>query len=312
MVCLMCRLFVVSIFLIVGSAFAGVIDHLKKIDSKPSGHSIPGIDYIYVINLDQRPEKFKMTIDQLEPYGIHPYRFSAVNGWELSLDTINDVGVKYAPGMRGNFMATTYSPLLEEVPHDELISQYGRTYFCHCLSRGAIGIILSHLSVLKDAYESGYDTIWVMEDDIDVIQNPWDILDRVEELDSTLGKENWDILFTDRDIRDHEGKYVPASGYPMRPNYHPSNFRELCKNYCITKNIRRVGARFGATSMIVRRSGMKKILDFYSKYDAYFPYDIDFHVPPGIKLFTVTQDIVSNKIDALSDNGCPFYKDKTN
>lgn len=31
--------------------------------------------------------------------------------------------------------------------------------------------MLSHLSVLKDALDSGYETIWVMEDDIHIIQD---------------------------------------------------------------------------------------------------------------------------------------------
>jgi acetolactate synthase-1/2/3 large subunit len=35
---------------------------------------------------------------------------------------------------------------------------------------GAIGIALSHLSILQDAYDSGYETVWVMEDDVDIMQ----------------------------------------------------------------------------------------------------------------------------------------------
>ncbi|MFI5334690.1 MAG: hypothetical protein ACHQT8_05960 [Chlamydiales bacterium] len=32
--------------------------------------------------------------------------------------------------------------------------------------------MLSHLSILQDAFDSGYETIWVMEDDIEVVRNP--------------------------------------------------------------------------------------------------------------------------------------------
>lgn len=123
-----------------------------------------------------------------------------------------------------------------------------------------------------------------------------------------LEREIGIFCFTDRDIRDSEGKYVPCYGYRERPNFSPSNLAALSVRSPISKNIRLIGARFGATSMIVRRSGMKKILNFYEKYNAFFSYDMEFHVPQGIKLFTVTQDIVSKKIDALSDNASPCYK----
>ena len=140
---------------------ASVEDHFKPALNKSGAHSIENIDFIYMINLDQRPEKFERCIQQLHPYGVYPYRFSAVNGWELTLEAIQDVGVKFSADMNGGFLATSY---LEEdlAPFHEVIQTIGRTYFCHCMARGTIGIALSHLSVLQDALDSGYETIWVM------------------------------------------------------------------------------------------------------------------------------------------------------
>ena len=60
----------------------------------------------------------------------------------------------------------------DEVVSNEFIDKEGEVYFSLALSRGAIGIILSHLSVLQDAYDAGYETIWVMEDDVEVLQMP--------------------------------------------------------------------------------------------------------------------------------------------
>jgi hypothetical protein len=63
---------------------ADLEDHLKKVDRSASiatESSLRNIDFIYMINLDQRPEKWKLSVDQLAPYGITPCRFSAVNGW---------------------------------------------------------------------------------------------------------------------------------------------------------------------------------------------------------------------------------------
>ncbi len=81
---------------------ASIEDHFKKIDCSCDFHRmLPNIDCIYMINLDQRPEKLCDSLAQLYPFGIYPYRFSAVNGWELSLEDINDVGLKFSPEMEG-------------------------------------------------------------------------------------------------------------------------------------------------------------------------------------------------------------------
>ncbi len=107
-------------------------------------------------------------------------------------------------------MATCYSLDGNFDPSHEIIQNYGQTYFCHCLSRGAIGIVLSHLSILQHAYDAGFETIWVMEDDIQVMRDPRVLSERIDQLDALVGKTNWDILFTDRDIRDIYGYHKPC------------------------------------------------------------------------------------------------------
>lgn len=62
--------------------------------------------------------------------------------------------------------------------------------------------------------------------------------------------------------------------------------------------------------MIIRRSGMKKILDFIKNGQVFLPYDMEFCLPDNIRMFTVKDDIVSTQIKALSDNGAPRYLEK--
>lgn len=284
-------------------------DYFKKAENKEGAYQIKNIDFIYLINLDQRPEKYEHCIQELAPYSITPYRFSAVNGWELDVKDLNQLGIKYAPWMRKNLMGTCYLPEYGENFHHEVINVVGRNYFCHCLSRGAIGILLSHLSILQDAYNSGYETIWVMEDDIQVLQNPHILSNFIEELDQLVGKKNWDILFTDRDTKNQAGHYVSCSAYALKPHFDPVNpnrFSE-CKN--IGFNFRKIGARYGAYSMIIRRSGMEKILNFL-KDGLFLPYDMEYTLPDDIQLYTVQQDVVSTQSNAFSDNGAPNYKQK--
>lgn len=286
-----------------------LVDHLKKVESKSAAYSMKGIDFIYLINLDPRPEKLKGSLDRLAPYGIHPCRFSAVNGWELSLEDLNDVGLQFSPLMEGGILGTRYPPEFDFEPSHETISECGKTYFCHCMSRGAIGIALSHISILKDAYDSGYETIWVMEDDIDVIRDPNLLSELIEELDQEVGKGNWDVLFTDRDIRDANGNYSTTYWAGRRPDY---LLFTKDNDYGMKKPVGtefiQVGARSGAHSMIIRRSGIEKLLRFFLGHQIFFPYDMEYILPRGIKLYTVTNDIVSNLPKASSDNGGPNYK----
>lgn len=289
------------------SLSAELADHFKKIPQKPEIQSIEKVDYIYVINLDKRPEKFEGCQVQLAPYNVEPFRFSAVNGWELTLQDIEDVGVVFESWMQQGIWGTFYRI---DTPEHEVMNVEGKAYFSHCMSRGAIGICLSHLSVLQDAYDSGYETIWVMEDDIEIIRNPHLISSTITQLDSVVGKEGWDILFTDQDTKNSKGEYVPCFAYAHRPNFVSANPYGYALRQYVGFDLRQIGARYGAYSMIVRRSGMKKILDFFKEYKIFLPYDIDFNQIPNIKMFTVFNDIVSTQTDAPSDNGGPNYEKK--
>lgn len=288
---------------------ASVEDHFKKAPHKSGNHQMRNVDFIYMINLDQRPEKFAKSLEQLKEFGIYPYRFSAVNGWELTLQAINDVGVKYEKWMSNDHMGTYYAVEANGKEAHEMVHVPGRTYFCHCMPRGSIGIVLSHLSILQDAYDSGHETIWVMEDDIQIIKNPLILSDLIAKLDKAVGKGKWDVLFTDLDTKNKKGEYVPSSSYAWRPNYTPKNKKRFAVKQQINKNFRKIGSRFGAYSMIIRRSGMKKILDFIKANHVFLPYDIDFVLPNDIQLYTVLDDVVSTRIDAPSDNGGPYYQD---
>jgi GR25 family glycosyltransferase involved in LPS biosynthesis len=299
-------LFVINI----SSVSAGIEDHLKPISGKSDLHQMKNIDFIYMINLDQRPEKFEISSQRLNPYGIHPFRFSAVNGWELSTQAINDLGVVLEPWMNRGEWGTFYSLEGDGTPEHEVVGSIGKNYFCHCMSKGAIGIALSHLSILQDAYDSGYQTIWVMEDDISIVQDPNLLSDLIVQLDDLVGKNGWDILFTDRDTINGEGNYVPCTAFAWRPNFIPANPFKFAHRQDVGSDFRRIGARYGAYSMIVRRSGMKKLLDFFKNYSIFLPFDMDFTLPNNIALYTVLKDVVTTQPGAPSDNGGPNYKNR--
>jgi GR25 family glycosyltransferase involved in LPS biosynthesis len=233
-----------------------------------------------------------------------------VNGWELSLDAINDLGVKYESWMTTGHMGTAYLPEDAGEPFHEVVHVIGRNYFCHAMPKGSVGIVLSHLSILQDALDSGYETIWIMEDDIDIIQNPHFMSEYIDRLDALVGKNGWDILFTDQDTLNQQGAYVPCYSYAWRPNYNPPRPERFAQRTDLNEDFRQIGARYGAYSMIVRKSGMKKILNFIRNYHIFLPYDMEFTLPGDIRLFTVKNDVVSTLPRAISDNGSPNYKNR--
>jgi GR25 family glycosyltransferase involved in LPS biosynthesis len=298
----------VCLFLLsLGVIFADIEDHLKPVRDKSGHHGMRNIDFIYMINLDQRPEKFESCLQKLTPYQIFPCRFSAVNGWELTWDAIDDIGVKYEPWMSSEKLGTTYLFGADLKQHAEKLQVPGRTYYCHDMGRGSIGIVLSHLSILKDAYESGYETIWVMEDDIEVIGNPHMLPELIDKLDALVGKDGWDILFTDTDTKARNGNYVVCLSYAWRPNFTPSNPKRFSERVDVSPDFKRIGARYGAYSMIVRRSGMRKLLRFFDHYHLFLPFDMDYTLPEDIRLYGLRYDLVSTEPNAITDNELPNY-----
>jgi GR25 family glycosyltransferase involved in LPS biosynthesis len=281
--------------------------HLKRAEGKGNHSSIRNVDFTYMINLDTRPEKYAVSRRYLEAYGITPYRFSAVNGWELSKTAVQDVGLKYRAGMTP-LLGTTYPNEVDDmIQSHELTAEVGKTYFVHCMPLGAIGCSLSHISVLQDAYDSGYQTIWVMEDDVEVLQNPHMLSDLISELDAVVGADHWDVLFTDVDYRTGAGQYLPAYGAAKRPDMDCRPEERFSEKYTktaqVSKQLRRIGARFGTTSMVIRRSGITKLLAFFKTRHIYLPHDLDNHLPDGIQRYGLTFDLVTNMLHSVSDIG---------
>ncbi len=279
-------------------------------ENKTPWHSIDQIDFIYMINLDERPLKFFHTAQKLYPFDIYPYRFPAVNGWQLSASALSDIGVRFYPGMLSEkFMGSLYHEIEGSLcVSNGLIQENGSAYFTLGMSRGSIGTVLSHLSVLQDAYNSGHTTIWVMEDDIEVEDDPRKISEYIRKLDALTS--DWDILFTDIDTKDPKGNPVPCLALAGRPNFDiPLLSTFLQKFYPLSTDFDRIGMRYGAYSMIIRRSGIEKILNYFKTYGIFLPYDLDYWLTPDLKMYRVTKDIVSHAhgVGTCSDNSRPGY-----
>jgi GR25 family glycosyltransferase involved in LPS biosynthesis len=298
------HLLIASAVIFFSALSADLSQYFKKTEHKSNNHTMRNIDFIYLINLDNRPQKFQKCLGQLHPYGINPYRFSGVNGYALSLEQISDMGVKLTPEMKRGELGIYFSP--DDVtgyptPHTEMMNCIGKTYFY--MPNGGIGCELSHLSVLQDALDNKYEIIWVMEDDIEIVKDPRILSDMIDQLNRLVGRGNWDVLYTDIDRRNDDGTYhtCGVAPNPGRPNYSPPNPGRFSHISYVGENFRRIGARFGTHSYIVSQNGIKKILNFVKSHNLFLHYDQDIFIVPDISLYTVRDDIVTNLKHSPSD-----------
>lgn len=226
------------------------------IDEEPSG--LVGVNCIYLINLDRRPERLARMKNTFKQYALHVQRFAAIDGQQLTNATKKALFGPYPVRM----------------------------------TNGAIGCLLSHLSILYDAYERGFACIWILEDDVMMREDPQVFVPLLE----TLNKQDpeWDLFFTDVDAKDGEGNYVtPCNALlPLRPNQPSRSMSYYQKKEAIGSHFYRIRQRFGTWSMFVSRKGMQKLLDYYQHVYLWYPYDLDLFYAPHLRCYTTRRDIV--------------------
>lgn len=240
---------------------AKYIQHFEVDECEPG---LDSVDCIYVINLDSRPEKWERTKSQLTANGLTAHRFSAVNGWQFSEETIKELLGPYPVRING---------------------------------RGWIGCLLSHLSVLKNAYDNGFDRIWILEDDVEFLKDVKELPLLLKKL-SSIDPE-WDIFYTDVDFRDNKSGYIQSVSSDFRPDgtYFPLSY--YVNRVQVDQDIIRMGQRFGTRSFFVSRAGMNKILQFFTHVYIWTGIDIDLHYIPGIREYCPTKDIISNQKERI-------------
>ena len=64
-------------------AETNISQYFKQIDFIPCKSDYRAVDCIYVINLDERPEKWDDTQFKLDQYNVQYNRFSGINGWNI-------------------------------------------------------------------------------------------------------------------------------------------------------------------------------------------------------------------------------------
>lgn len=267
----------------------------RNVDLVPSG--IEGIDAILMINLDHRGDKLAYCREHLAKHGLQISRVAAVYGREMPKELFATLGVYWEPWML-QFMGTHYD--LQGQHDHAVIGASTESWYSHCFARNPIAIVLSQVSAIYYAFEHGMTRAWIMEDDIEFKQPARNVLKHIAYLDQHFGVDGWDILFTDLDTKNMEGKTIPCSGYILRPDIDCVN--NPFQRYQVNQDITQYGSRYGAYSYIINRPGMRKILAFYHTVGIFSPYDAEITMVPGLRFFGLNEDLATH-IFIGSDNG---------
>lgn len=124
--------------------------YFTTFDGVPEGSGLKYVDCVYVLNLARRPEKWANTVNQLSPYKIPFNRFEGIYGW----------------GMGEAEITQFWSEQQRFLPEGHDINSATIKN-----SPGKLGCVLSHLSLIQDAYDRGYQCIWLLQDDIEVVDD---------------------------------------------------------------------------------------------------------------------------------------------
>lgn len=238
--------------------------NLAQIDTPPKYSGLAGIDCIYYVNLDRRPEKLKYIQKFLHENRLQGTRVHAVDGSLLSESTI--------------------SKLL------------GKKFY-YKMNAGALGCALSHYSIWQHAYGHGYNRIWIIEDDVVALSPIHKLNQIIKELQNTDPK--WDILYTDPDTRGWDGEICSRCDPPQlgHPTVRIKNPKYYLLRESASRHLERIRMRYGTYSMVISKEGIKKLLKYHIKNDIWATCDNTVHLVPDIRQYTTKFPLVTHTIE---------------
>lgn len=238
-----------------------VVRHIQPISLTTRSSGLAGVDCIYVINLDARPEKWTRTKTLLEEKGLHANRVRAINGWQLSREEMQQLAGPYPVKLVG----------------------------------GQVGCLLSHVSILKNALDNGFQAIWILEDDVEFLLDvqwiPY-LLKQLKKVD-----KKWDVFFTDIDMRLQDGSHQASCSYDPRPDQTIPSRKSLMKKKDVTEDIMSIRQRWCTHSYLLSRAGIQKLYSYFTHVYLWSPVDVDMHYVPDIREYASKRDVVSNSTE---------------
>jgi hypothetical protein len=190
---------------------------LKKAKGKNKGadHSMAKIDFVYSIaRKDCR--RYNDFDYRFFKHCICPYRFTSVSKGEISSNTMDKACVHGRSSFRKILANKLEGHHGENVLSQDKMNDYSVGYVHKHMSLRALAESLSHISVVKDAYDSGYQHIWIMDSGTEVRCDPNILSSYVQRANEEIN--DWTILYTDYSERDVKDNLKPVGRMYGRPD----------------------------------------------------------------------------------------------
>lgn len=261
---LILRLFFLAFFSLQATEQPIFLPYLSKIEQDLLPSNLEKIDRLFVINLEKRKDRLEQIKEIFLPYQVGLNRVNAVNGKNLTDEEMSLlIGHKKAR-----------------------------------LRKSEMGCLLSHLSVLWHSYQMGYQTVWIVEDDVEIKEDLKTISAHIKALEK-LDPE-WDIFYTDPDFSNRDNEKLKNSGRRAREDQglYPRRFfsrRKVCNQFW------KINRRWGTHSLVVSKRGVEKIIKYYLAHSIWTAIDIDMHFIPNMHQYTPLLPLVTNRPESDSD-----------
>ena len=179
-------------------------------------HSMAGIDFIYVVTA-KKCHRFNDLKGRFLRYGINPYRFTAFQSKDISFDTMFRTCVhgsrRYKRIKSNKLSMHRGKPVLNK----RKMSSAKAGYIHRNMSIKALSRTLSHLSIIRDAYVSGYETIWIMDSATELRCDPTILSTYISRANNEI--PDWTSLYTDYSERDKGDNIEPLGHFFGRPDF---------------------------------------------------------------------------------------------
>jgi len=303
---------------------------LKKCKHKDDSidHSLSKIDFIYTITRKSchRWDQYKFVF---EKFGLHPYRFTSVAESDVTKKRMNNTclhGSKSLARIKAKQLKISNG---DPVLMLKSMSSYTVGYIHANMSLKQFASCIDHISIIKDALDSGYSAIWVMDSSVQLRCDPNIMAQYVSRANFDI--PDWTTIYTDygERTRGDEIKYVKKFYYRPDVDFlEPEKYlqrgqldhdiypddngvRDTCGSFsagnktCLEAEdgltvpvvddvvFAPVGLLRGAHSYIINRKGMQIVMDYYLMHRIFIPYWQEIQTIEGMKpyclLYPVTK-----------------------
>ncbi len=220
------------------------------------------IQHVYVVNMKNNPDRYKKISSELNSEGIKFSRFNAIDGYNLKIISKSGeifTGKDLKSGKAKLKMGEKYKVYC---PNVVMNYRYIPKMYYAPLVAGEFGCYCSHLEIMHDVIEKGYNAVLILEDDAEIYKG---VAQKIKKLEQYLPDvKKWDIIYTGLSMRKNSYGYF-------------RKFQPVIRNPEIKRITKFPLKIWGTYSFIINYSGATKILSEIESSGIYDPIDLNLY-----------------------------------